>query len=191
MARKAQPTEIYQLKVTLKYSKPLIWRRLLVPSNVTLEKLHYILQTAFEWTNSHLHQFIVGDREYYGQPHPDYYDDLEMRDERNYTLKAIAPGEGSQFVYEYDFGDSWQHIVVVEKVLPSDAAQTYPVCIKGRLGAPLEDIGGLWGYYAFIEALKDPNHPDHAMYVEWYGDNEIDPDAFDLDYVNAGLRALK
>ncbi len=189
MARKAQPAEIYQLKVTLHYSKPPIWRRLLVPSNVRLDELHYILQTAFDWTNSHLHQFIAGDG-YYGEPHPDY-GDLDMQDERKFTLKTIAPGEGAKFVYEYDFGDSWEHIVVVEKVLPPDPAQTYPVCIEGKLAAPIEDIGGMWGYYQFLEAIKDPNHPEHAMYVEWYGDAEIDPDAFDLDYINENLRALR
>ena len=190
MARKAQPTEIYQLKVTLQYSKPPIWRRLLVPSNVPLNKLHYILQTAFDWTNSHLHQFIVGDGLYYGESHPDY-GDFDMQDERKFTLKDIAPGEGDKFVYEYDFGDSWEHIVLVEKVLPPDPAQTYPVCIKGKLAGPLEDIGGMWGYYEFLEAMKDPDHPDHAMYVECYGDEEFDPEAFDLDSINAGLRNLK
>ncbi len=191
MARKKQPTEIYQLKVTLKYSKPPIWRRLLVPSDVTLDKLHDILQTTFDWTNSHLHQFTVSDTEHYGEPNPDYDDYLEMRDEHKYTLKAIAPDEGYRFVYEYDFGDSWEHVVVVEKVLLPDPAQTYPVCIKGRLAAPLEDIGGMWGYYAFLEGIQDPNHPDHEMYTEWYDPDEIDPDAFDLDYINSGLRALK
>jgi len=190
MARRSKPDEIYQLKVTLMYSKPPIWRRLLAPSNVTLEELHYILQTAFEWTNSHLHQFIASDGQYYGELHPDY-GDFDMRDEGKFTLKDIAPGQGCQFIYEYDFGDSWEHVVVVEEVLLPDPAQTYPVCIKGRLSAPLEDIGGMWGYYAFLEAIKDPNHPEHAMYVEWYGDGEIDPDAFDLDYINESLRNLR
>ena len=190
MARKVQPTEIYQLKITLKYSKPPIWRRLLVPSTITLEKLHSILQIAFEWTNSHLHQFIVGEREYYGEPNPDYDDHLEMRNERKYTLKAIAPGEGSKFVYEYDFGDSWYHTVVVEKVLPPDPAQTYPVCIKGRLAAPIEDVGGMWGYYGFLEAMQDPNHPDHEMYVEWIGFDEIDPMTFDMEAINDDLRRI-
>lgn len=194
MASKKQPTEIYQLKVTLKDSKPPIWRRLLVPSNVTLKKLHDILQIAFDWTNSHLHQFIVSDglgKTFYGEPHPDFDDYLEMRDERKYTLEAIAPDEGCKFVYEYDFGDSWEHVVVVEKVLPPDTAQSYPVCIKGLRAAPIEDVGGMWGYYEFLEAMRDPAHPDHEMYIEWTGLDEIDPNTFDLDYINEGLRALK
>ncbi|HQE91654.1 MAG TPA: plasmid pRiA4b ORF-3 family protein [Anaerolineae bacterium] len=189
MVKKSQPTEIYQLKVTLKYSKPPIWRRLLVPSDIPLNKLHDVFQIAFAWTDSHLHQFIVGEDEYYGEPDPDDY--LEIRDEHHYTLKDIAPGAGCKFIYEYDFGDSWEHIVVVEKVLPPDPAQVYPVCIKGRLAAPIEDIGGVWGYYEFLDAMKDPHHPDHASYVEWYGADDIDPDAFDLDLINKSLHSLK
>lgn len=192
MVRKKQPAEIYQLKVTLKYSKPPIWRRLLVPSNVTLDKLHAIFQIAFDWEGYHLHQFIVrqGIADYYfGAPNPDYFDDLEMQNERKFTLKQIAPGEKSKFVYEYDFGDSWEHIVLVEKVLPPDPEQTYPVCIKGRLATPPEDVGGMWGYYEFVEAINNPEHPEHASYVEWWG-GTFDPQAFDLEAINARLRSL-
>ena len=190
MARKKQPAEIYQIKVTLKYSKPPIWRRLLVPSDTTLTKLHDILQVAFGWEGYHLHQFIVTSgkfRTYYGVPDPNYFDSLDMKDERKFTLKQIAPGEKSKFVYEYDFGDSWEHVVLVEKVLPPDPAQNYPVCIKGRLACPPEDVGGMWGYYEFLEAIQNPEHPEHEMYIEWIGD-EFDPKAFDLDEINAALR---
>lgn len=193
MPRRSTPTEIYQLKVTLKYSKPPIWRRLLVPSSVTLKELHSILQAAFGWTNSHLHQFIVtefGIDTYYGAPHPDYDDYLEMQDERKFTLKHIAPGEKAKFIYEYDFGDSWEHIVLVEKVLPPDPAQTYPACIKGRLACPPEDVGGMWGYYQFLDAIQHPEHPEHAMYVDWMGD-DFDPSDFDLDDINAALQQVR
>lgn len=108
MPGKKVPGEIYQLKVTLKHSKPPIWRRLLVPSDITLARLHKIIQVAMGWWDYHLHQFIIGG-EYYGVPSSEYGDWLEMRDERRFRLNQISPG--GKFVYEYDFGDSWEHVI--------------------------------------------------------------------------------
>jgi hypothetical protein len=178
---------IYQLKVTLEHSKPPIWRRLLVPGNVTLEKLHYIIQVAMGWTNSHLHQFIVG-QTYFGEPHPDY--GFEMQDERRVRLSQIAPREGFKFRYEYDFGDSWLHTLLVEKVLGPEPGQQYPVCIKGKRACPPEDVGGVWGYEEFLEAIGNPDHPEHENYLEWIGD-EFDPEEFDLEETNEFLRELR
>jgi len=180
--------QIYQIKVTLKGSKPPIWRRIQVPCNITLAELHRILQAVMGWWDYHLHQFIVG-RTYYGVPHPDYYDYMEMRDENQVRLNQIAD-EGSKFVYEYDFGDSWEHVLLVEKVLEPEPDRQYPVCIKGKRACPPEDVGGIWGYYSFLEAIQNPDHPEHEDYLEWVG-GEFDPEAFDLDEVNAALRALR
>ena len=180
--------QIYQIKVTLKGSKPPIWRRIQVPCNITLAELHRILQAVMGWWDYHLHQFIVG-RTYYGVPHPDYYDYMEMRDESQVRLNQIAD-EGSKFVYEYDFGDSWEHVLLVEKVLEPEPDRQYPVCIKGRGACPPEDVGGIWGYYSFLEAIQDADHPEHEDYLEWIG-GEFDPEAFDLDEVNERLRALR
>jgi hypothetical protein len=187
--RRTMPSkaQIYQIKVTLDESKPPIWRRILVPGDATLEKLHYILQVAMGWTNSHLHQFIVG-QTFFGQPHPDF--GLEMRDERRVKLSQIAPGEGFAFRYEYDFGDSWLHNLVVEKVLEPEPGQHYPVCVKGKRACPPEDVGGVWGYEGFLEAIGDPDHPEHEDYLEWIG-GEFDAEEFDLDAVNSALRALR
>ena len=184
-------TEIptYQIKVTLDDSKPPIWRRILVPINITLGKLHHILQVVMGWADYHLHQFIVG-RMYYGEPHPDYDDYLDMHDEQDVTLRQIVPGEGFKFRYEYDFGDSWLHQVLVEKIVPPEPGQHYPLCIKGRRACPPEDVGGVWGYYGFLEAIQDPDHPEHEEYLEWVG-GEFDPAAFDLDEVNEVLRSLR
>jgi hypothetical protein len=179
---------IYQIKVTLEGSKPPIWRRLMVRSDSTLGDLHRIIQLAFGWWDYHLHQFIVG-RAYYGQPHPDYFDDMEMRDEQDVTLRQIAAAEGFKFRYEYDFGDSWLHQVLVEKVLPAEPGRRYPVCVKGRCACPPEDVGGIWGYYSFLEALADPDHEEHESYLEWVG-GDFDPEAFDLEEVNQALQAL-
>lgn len=180
---------IYQVKVTLEGSKPPIWRRLLVHSDITLGDLHDIIQAAFGWFDYHLHQFIVGDT-YYGEPHPDYFDWTEMNDEQEVKLRQIAAGEGSKFRYEYDFGDGWLHQILVEKVLPPEPGQEYPVCIKGRRACPPEDVGGIWGYYYFLEAIQDPEHEEHETYLEWIGD-EFDPDAFDLEEANEALDAFR
>jgi hypothetical protein len=180
---------IYQIKITLEDSKPPIWRRLLVRSDTSLGKLHLIIQAAMGWWDEHLHQFIVG-RTYYGIPDPDYLDDMEMRDESRVKLSQIVSGEGFKFRYEYDFGDDWLHQVLVEKILPPEPGQTYPVCIKGRRACPPEDVGGIWSYADFLEAIHDPEHPEHEEYVEWIGD-EFDPEAFDLAAVNEALKALR
>ena len=186
---KPSKAKIYQIKVTLEDSKPPIWRRLLVRSDITLEKLHYILQVAMGWTNSHLHQFIVGGV-YIGEPHPDYDDYLDMHDERDVTLRQIVAGEGFKFRYEYDFGDSWLHQVLVEKVLPPEPGQQYPLCVKGKRACPPEDVGGVWGYDSFLEAIQNPDHPEHDDYLEWVGDG-FDAEEFDLDEVNEILHGLR
>lgn len=194
MARKAQPTVIYQIKVTLQDSRPPIWRRLLAPDNLTLGTLHHIIQAAMDWEDYHLHQFIVGKRSFevfYGAPDPNYADwDMEMKNEQQVKLNQIVTGEKFKFIYEYDFGDSWRHVLLVEKILPVDPQQQYPVCIKGKRACPPEDVGGVWGYAVFLEALANPKHPDHEMYEEWVGD-EFDAEHFDLDEINRRLARLR
>ena len=185
--KSATDTPVYQLKVALEGSKPPIWRRLLVPGDIPLGDLHNIIQTAFGWWDSHLHQFIIGEI-YFGVPHPAYDDHFDMDDEREMRLHQITEHEGFKFRYEYDFGDGWLHQVLVEKILPPEPGQDYPVCIKGRRACPPEDVGGIWGYYYFLEAIGDPEHEAHDEYLEWAGD-EFDPAAFDLEEVNRALHA--
>ena len=187
-SKSATDAPIYQIKVTLEDSKPPIWRRLLVRSDVTLAELHGIIQAAFGWWDYHLHQFIVGETSF-GVPDPDYEDLLEMHDERQIRLHQVAPREGLKFRYEYDFGDSWLHQVLLEKILPPEPGQVYPLCIKGRRACPPEDVGGMWGYYYFLKAIGDPEHEEHDHYQEWIG-GEFEPEAFDLEEVNQALRAL-
>ena len=177
----ASPTTVYQIKVTLEDSKPPIWRRLLVPPNVTLGDLHYILQIAMGWTDSHLHQFIIGGK-YYGVPDPD----MEAIDEDRVKLAQIISGEKFKFRYEYDFGDSWSHLILVEKILPAEPGQPYPICLTGKRHGPPEDCGGVYGYDDFVKAMANPKHPEHKSMKEWYGE-DFDPEAFDLDEVNAML----
>ena len=178
---------IYQLKVTLSDSKPPIWRRLQVPADVTLAKLHHILQVSMGWTNSHLHQFRVGEQSY-GVPHPDDFED--MIDERKVKLSKVAPKEKSKLVYEYDFGDDWRHAILVEKVLDPEPGVHYPRCVKGKRNGPPEDCGGVWGYSGLLETLADPRSPDHAEMLEWVG-GAFDPEAFDLEELNAELKRIR
>ena len=178
---------VYQIKITLQDSKPPIWRRLLVMESVSLYKLHQIIQVAMGWTDSHLHQFIIGE-EYYGVPSSE--DWRPVLDERRYRLNQIAPSENSKFVYEYDFGDSWDHVILVEKIQPSESDMKYPFCTKGKQACPPEDVGGVWGYLEFLEAISSSAHKEHDNYVEWVGE-KFDPAKFDIDKVNQELRKIR
>jgi len=182
-------TEIYQLKVTLRDTKPPIWRRLLVPSNMTLERLHRVLQTAMGWEDCHLHEFAIGG-ERFGPPDPDGWDmgGPRARGERTARLSAVLGSVGAKAIYTYDFGDSWEHAITVEKILPPDPARKYPVCIAGKLHGPPEDCGGVFGYYNLLEAINDPAHEEHENLREWLGEG-FDPAAFSLDEVNRKLTA--
>jgi hypothetical protein len=180
---------IYQVKVTLRDSRPPIWRRLEVPADITLHQLHRVLQAAFEWDDMHLHLFEtpVGR---FGQADPE----LGLRADKRVTLAEVAPGVKSRIVYEYDFGDSWEHEIVVEKVLDREPTVGYPRCTGGRRAAPPEDCGGVWGYANLIDALADPTHVDHEDLVEWMGldsGDEFDPEHFDAELINLHLAALR
>ena len=178
---------IYQLKITLQGSKPAIWRRLQVKSNITLEKLHRIFQIVMGWDDYHLHQFII-DRIYYGIPDPDF--DLEVINERRIKLDSVVTREKYSFIYEYDFGDSWEHKIVVEKIMSPEAGVKYPICIGGKLACPPEDCGGIWGYSDLLKTIQDQNDPEYEDMLEWLG-GEFDPDYFDLEAINSELRHVK
>jgi pRiA4b ORF-3-like protein len=184
-----ETTTIYQLKITLQDSKPPIWRRIQTPGSVTLAELHRIIQAAMGWQDQHLHQFIIGDR-VYGPATPGLDEaGIDARDERRARLNEVAPREGSRFIYRYDFGDDWDHIVVVERILEPDPSARYPRCLAGRRACPPEDSGGVWGYEQLMETLKNPGDPEYAEAREWVGD-DFDPEAFSLDETNADLASL-
>lgn len=183
----SQTNQVYQLKITLRGSKPPIWRRVLIPSNFSLYKLHQVIQLAMGWTNSHLHQFLIDGR-YYSIPSPEDWE--PVIDERRHSLAQIAPQVKRKFVYEYDFGDSWEHEIGVEKILPPEPGMKYPVCLKGKRACPPEDVGGVWGYENLLDALSDPKHEEHLSYLTWIG-GEFDPEAFKLEEINQALRRMK
>lgn len=181
-----QKASIYQLKVTLKDTKPPAWRRILVHGDTKLDDLHYILQIAMGWTNSHLHMFMSG-KTRYGEPDPDY--DSTMKNEKRFRLEQIAFKKGDKLFYEYDFGDGWLHEIVVEKILDPDPQRRYPICIDGKRACPPEDVGGIGGYEDFLEAIMDPSNPEHGEMLVWVGD-DFQPEFFDKDAVNKRLQKL-
>ncbi|MCE5243056.1 MAG: plasmid pRiA4b ORF-3 family protein [Syntrophobacteraceae bacterium] len=179
---------VYVLKIQLKRVSPRIWRRIEVPGDITLSKLHRVVQIVMGWENAHLHQFTVGKKSY-GPIDPDYAS--EMGDERKIKLCEAVPREKSKFQYEYDFGDSWEHEVLVEKKVPAIGARRPAACLDGRRACPPEDVGGAEGYEVFLEALADPGHPEHDDFLEWVGEQSFDPEAFDVDAVNRKLKRLR
>lgn len=187
MPTKKTATSIYQLKITLRDSRPPIWRRVLVPSNFTLLKLHKLVQAAMGWTDSHLHQFQIGGN-FYGTPSAEDWE--PVLNERQFTLEQIAPSVKFKFFYEYDFGDSWMHEIMVEKIQLPSPDEKYPHCIKGKRACPPEDVGGICGYENMLDALRDESHEEHESYLEWLGEG-FDPDALDLDVINKDLRRIK
>jgi hypothetical protein len=185
--KSSQPNHVYQIKVTLDGSKPPIWRRIQVGSTTTLSKLHQILQTVMGWDDYHLHQYIIGGQ-YYGDPTFDESGELGIINEKGKRLDQLVAQADSKFIYEYDFGDGWGHILIVEKIIEPEPGIRYPTCVKGKRACPPEDVGGMWGYGDYLEAIADPDHPEHEDMLEWHG--PFDPEAFDLGAINQELANL-
>jgi hypothetical protein len=183
---------VYYLRVTLKDSKPQIWRDVLVPSNLTLEELHYVLQTVMGWDNCHSHHFIAGKIFYNdGLDNNNQYSDTEDcdRNERKYTVSQLLLEEQNSIIYEYDLGDSWTHHVELKKILPADDEVRKPRCIQGEQACPPEDCGGIWGYADMLEALQHAENCETDEIIIGLG-KDFDPDYFDIDAVNRVLTHL-
>jgi hypothetical protein len=156
-----------------------------VPSGITLQRLHDVIQAAFDWQDYHLWVFDtalgrygVADR------------DLGHRSAGAKKLADVAPVAGSRLGYTYDFGDDWEHDIVVEAVTDAESGVSYPRCLAGRRAGPPEDCGGIWGYQDLLEVLADPAHEEHAERLEWLGldsADAFDPEAFDLAEINGAL----
>lgn len=192
MSSKKKPSDapVWQLKITLKNSRPPIWRRVLVTGDTSLAKLHWILQIVMGWWDCHLHQFTIHDRDY-GVPDRELAEFSErIENEKDVKLMDVLYGAKDRFVYEYDFGDDWLHQIVVEKIVPREEGRRFPVCVAGKRSCPPEDCGGIWGYHNFLKAISDPKHPEHDDMIEWVGGG-FDPEAFNLDWINQRLREVK
>ncbi len=173
----------YQLKITLQNVAPPIWRRVVVSGELTLLDLHHVIQIAMGWEDCHLHDFTIN-RQRYALPSDEDFD--EPRDESTTKLRDVLRAR-SRFVYVYDFGDDWHHVIQVEKAT-TDTALVEPECVDGERACPPEDSGGPWGYEEKLVALRDPDDDETEYLREWMGD--FDPERFDLGSVNKKLGRL-
>ncbi len=175
--------QVYQFKITLKDIKPLIWRRIHVPKTYTFWDLHIAIQNVMGWYDSHLHEFEIvnplsGTKTIIGIPNDD-------EDFANYKtlpgwkqkISDYFSKENQSANYIYDFGDNWEHKIILEKILPKENNITYPLCVKGERACPPEDCGGTYGYEDFLKIIRDPDDEQHERMLEWIG-GEFDSEHF-------------
>ena len=183
---------VYYLRVNLQDAKPPIWRDFLVPSNLTLEDLHYVIQTVMGWENCHLHQFIA-EKMLYTEDLNTSTDISEFdtvdRSEKAYTVSQLLPKEKSIMLYEYDLGDSWTHKIELKKILSADTDAHKPRCIKGKRACPPEGCGGIWGYTDMLETLKQEGSCEKDEILISFGEH-FNPDYFNIESVNRRLKRL-
>lgn len=163
-------SDVARLKITLADIEPPIWRRVEVVASTTLKDLHAVIQAAMGWENYHLYQFHVGRQTINGPG----FDDVGFSGRPNVTagrvrLDELIDAKVKRFAYLYDMGDSWEHELRIEKVLAADPAVKYPRFVDGDGACPPEDIGGVPGFYNFLDAIDDPEHADHEELTDWYG----------------------
>ena len=184
---KESQLSVYEMKVRLKGSRPAIWRRFRLSGDTTLYKLHRILQALMGWSDYHLYEFRIGQLRF-GEPDPDY--SPETRTAKRVRLSDILKAEKARFTYVYDFGDDWQHEIVVERILPSAQKLRHPVCIGGERACPPEDCGGVWGYSRLLKVIRNPRDEEYEETMEWLG-GDFDPERFEPDKVNRRLKSMR
>jgi len=182
--------QIIQLKIRLTNTKPPIWRRVLVKKETSFYELHHIIQIVMGWQNYHLYEF-KGKGYRIGVPNEELDElyDHKIIDATTVSLEEFISEPKEKLKYEYDFGDGWMHQINVEKILEKQSGVSYPICIAGKLNCPLEDCGGIWGFYQMLEILEDKKHPEREEMIEWVGEN-YDPEYFDTNQTNAILKNL-
>jgi hypothetical protein len=178
--------KILQLNIALKRIEPKIWRRFQVPDSITFADLHYVVQAVMGWHNYHLWQFEYGKNNPIGLPEM-----LEenVADARKLKLRGIFDRIKTAVHYEYDFGDGWEHTILLEKILEPDKNTFYPVCLDGARNCPPEDCGGIGGFYNLVEIMADKKHAEHTSMKEWLG-TLYKPEQFNLKEINARLKAF-
>jgi hypothetical protein len=172
------PEEIVRLRISLDGIEPEIWRRAEVPSALTLKAVHDVIQAVMAWEDYHLFEFRI-DEKRYGIPDPDWDIGLETANAKNIKLKAVVDRGIDTFFYTYDFGDSWDHIIEIEDVFDAEPNLSYPRFIDGERRAPPEDVGGIPGFFDFLDVMEKGKGPRYREVVEWYG-KPFDPNEFDL-----------
>jgi Plasmid pRiA4b ORF-3-like protein len=181
---------ILRLKIVLADTEPPIWRRIEVPAEMTLKELHRVIQAAMGWDDEHLFQFHVG-RETVAGPGMGGggFGAPRTIGAGRVTLDDLAARGVKRFTYLYDIGDSWEHKIQIERSLPADPAAAYPRLVDGALQCPPEDVGGIPGFYAFLDAISDPKHPDHDDRIDWYG-GVFDPEEIDTERISKDLNRI-
>lgn len=182
--KQSEPMSVYQMKVTLLDIRPLVWRRFQVTSDQTLYDLHLILQTVMGWENYHLYEFSVSNAFLYGE------NDHDSRKTSRAKLSQLVSSEKQVFNYMYDFGDYWEHEILVERILKPKKGVRYPICIKGNRACPPEDCGGPPGYKHMLRVIRNKRHPEYREMMDWLGER-FDPLAFDMKSINRELRELR
>lgn len=172
----ATPETIATLRIELIDSDPPIWREVEVPIAMTLKQLHAVVQAVMEWEDAHLWEFTIGREQ------------IASSRAARVTLQDLLRPRLTRLGYTYDMGDCWEHLLTLTKPRPADPALAYPRFIAGENPAPPEDCGGIPGFYAQLEALADPAHPDHQDATEWFGD--FDPNHFDEQPVKDRLTRI-
>jgi hypothetical protein len=183
--------EIIQLKVSLLNSNPSIWREVQVNRDTTFFELHHIIQITMGWLNYHLYEFnLEGYR--ISEVSEDFrfagFGSNEVINSRDIKLKDVITAQGDKINYEYDFGDGWQHQIIVESFVKCDRGE-YPVCIGGEMRCPPEDCGGIFSFYEYLAILNNKKHPEHNDMVRWFP-KKYDPAIFDIEKANKQLQKL-
>ena len=180
--------EIYHLFIFLEEIEPVIWRRMKVDSETSLFELHNYIQFIFNWKNYHLYRFEKNGVEF-GDPRLD--DGDPVIDVKNVPINTLLKNDKDELLYEYDFGDSWLHRIVLEKVIvDEEGAFKRPECIGGELASPPEDVGGVPGFAEFLKKWINPDDPENQEMKNWAG-KKYNPDVFDLKKANSMLRMRK
>ncbi|MEN9063103.1 plasmid pRiA4b ORF-3 family protein [Ponticoccus litoralis] len=181
--------QIARLRVELLHIDPTIWRRVEVSLTTNLRALHELIQGVMPWENYHLYQFTVGERDY-GEPSPeDAAWGHKVYHAKNMRLETLVGRGVAEFEYTYDFGDNWQHRVVIEHVEVADPDVDYPLYLGGERTAPPEDVGGPPGFVDFVEAMGNSRHPAHKDMIRWYG-RPFNPRDFGETTVAATVRDI-
>lgn len=180
---KKTPSNIYQFKITLLGVRPQIWRRIEVPETYTFWDLHVAIQDAMGWLDCHLHEFEIpkpGTRhpDHIGIPGDEWGDDRTVLEGWHVPIARYFTLKNPIALYNYDFGDGWEHQVRLEAIVQPEPRRKYPRCLDGARACPPEDVGGVSGYWDFLKAIKNPKHPEHQELLEWAG-GSFDPERFD------------
>jgi len=188
IALKNDFTEVHRFRIELQYIRPKIWREIEVPGNYSFWDLHVAIANVMGWYDYHLHQFTIedpdtGDDVMLFQPDDEGLDwGIETRDDHEEKIADYFSMDNWTCEYEYDFGDSWKHLIILERIKERDSSYFYPLFLDGWGTCPPEDVGGPGGYKTFLKVLEDPENLEHDHYKSWVGWN-FDPDAFNPQQV--------